>query len=402
MNILIVHEVDWIKKVIFEPHHIAEKLSIKNNNVFVIDCRESDFKNFFEGFKNIEIKNFNRIYNNANITLIRPASILIKGLNRLSYFFTCKKIIKQVLQKNKIDIVLLYGVATNGIQTIQAANELKIPVIYRALDIAHGLINIPIIKESAKRCEKMVIKNSKTILVTTPDLGRYVIEMGAIKDHVSTFDLGVNLEMFRPKEKNITLLNNFGLSKTDKIIVFMGTVYDFAGLKNIILNFKKLQKNVNNVKLLIVGDGPNTSNLKKIIHNEKLEKDVIITGFIPQKDVSNYIALADICVNPFEINFVTNRILPTKILEYMACKKPVLSTPLAGTMEIMPNEKYGIKYSNSNEFIENLGQLLNDENKLEQLSSNGYEYLIENHDWNILVDKLYDYLIDMCKNNLKN
>ena len=46
--------------------------------------------------------------------------------------------------------------------------------------------------------------------------------------------------------------------------------------------------------------------------------------------------------------------------------------------------------------------LLNDENELEQLSSNGYEYLIENHDWNILVDKLYDYLIDMCKNNLKN
>ena len=86
----------------------------------------------------------------------------------------------------------------------------------------------------------------------------------------------------------------------------------------------------------------------------------------------------------------------------MSCKKPVLSTPLAGTMEIMPNEKYGIKYSNSNEFIENLGQLLNDENELEQLSSNGYEYLIKNHDWNILVDKLYDYLIDMCKNNLKN
>ena len=47
MNILIVHEVDWVKKVLFEPHHIAEKLSLRNNNVYVIDCRESDFRNLF-------------------------------------------------------------------------------------------------------------------------------------------------------------------------------------------------------------------------------------------------------------------------------------------------------------------------------------------------------------------
>ena len=90
---------------------------------------------------------------------------------------------------------------------------------------------------------------------------------------------------------------------------------------------------------------------------KKLEKDIIITGFVPQNIIPKYLALADVCINPFEINFVTNRILPTKILEYLACKKPVISTPLKGTVEIIPNEKYGVKYSNSHEFIENLGKL---------------------------------------------
>ena len=33
MNILIIHEIDWIKKVIFEPHHFAELLSLRQNNV---------------------------------------------------------------------------------------------------------------------------------------------------------------------------------------------------------------------------------------------------------------------------------------------------------------------------------------------------------------------------------
>ena len=37
MKILIVHEIDWIKKVPFEPHHLAEILSTKNNDVYVVD-----------------------------------------------------------------------------------------------------------------------------------------------------------------------------------------------------------------------------------------------------------------------------------------------------------------------------------------------------------------------------
>ena len=37
MNILIIHEIDWLKKVIYEPHHLAELFSMKGHNVFVID-----------------------------------------------------------------------------------------------------------------------------------------------------------------------------------------------------------------------------------------------------------------------------------------------------------------------------------------------------------------------------
>ena len=42
MNILIIHEIDWIKKVPFEPHHLAELFSLQGNIVYVIDCQEPD------------------------------------------------------------------------------------------------------------------------------------------------------------------------------------------------------------------------------------------------------------------------------------------------------------------------------------------------------------------------
>ena len=58
MNILIIHEIDWIEKVIFEPHHLAELFSIAGNNVFVLDCPNSNIKNLFKGFQTKIFKNF--------------------------------------------------------------------------------------------------------------------------------------------------------------------------------------------------------------------------------------------------------------------------------------------------------------------------------------------------------
>ena len=96
MNILIIHEVDWIKKVILEPHHLAELLSLKGNNVFVIDCGEPDTLNLSNGCHTSIIKNYNRIYKEASLTIIRPPALLIKGLNRFTYFLFCKRIIKNL------------------------------------------------------------------------------------------------------------------------------------------------------------------------------------------------------------------------------------------------------------------------------------------------------------------
>ncbi|MGI0011481.1 MAG: glycosyltransferase, partial [Nitrosopumilaceae archaeon] len=223
---------------------------------------------------------------------------------------------------------------------------------------------------------------------TTPGLGRYVISMGAKKENVETFHLGINLKVFRPLQKDIALLRQLGLEENSKIIVFMGTLYDFSGLDNIISNFNILKNAIGNIRLLIVGGGPDLVNLRTLVKRKKLENEIKITGFIPQEDIPKYIALADICVNPFYINIVTDSILPTKILEYSACGKPVISTPLKGTVELLPNENFGVTYSTTENFIENMINLLLDEKKMKELGENGHLYVKMNHDWDKLSEKL--------------
>jgi glycosyltransferase involved in cell wall biosynthesis len=388
LNILIIHEIDWINKVVFEPHHLSELFSKDGHNVFVIDCPDTENKQIFSNLKTKVTRNYSRIYDEASITLIHPPSLLIKGLNRISHFISCKKIIKQTIIENKIDIIFLYGSITNGIQTLQIAKELQIPVIFRLLDISHGLVKIPILKNLAKKYESMVLSNSLQVLTTTPDMSRFATEMGAKKESVEYFPLGINTDNFKPLERDVSFRDSLGISKNDDVIVFVGTIYPFAGLMQIVNNFENLKKANQNIKLLIIGGGPSYSQLKKLVIKKKLESEVILTNFINQNEIPKYISLADICINPFEINYLTNRIVPTKIIEYFACGKPVLSTPLSGTKELFPDEKFGILYSNSDNFVMTLSTLLLDKNKLKQLGEQSFEYAQQNHDWKILSKQL--------------
>ena len=175
MNILIICEFDWLKKVIYEPHHLAELFSMKGHNVFVIDCREPDAKSLIGGFHTSTITNFNRVYKNASITLFRLPSLLIKGLNRATYFLACQKVIKKIVQENKIDIIWLYGIASNGIQSVKVAKEFNLPIIQRQMDVAYELVRIPLLKQLTKKYEKFVTSNVSKVLCCAPLLINYAI-----------------------------------------------------------------------------------------------------------------------------------------------------------------------------------------------------------------------------------
>lgn len=398
MRILIIHEIDWKKKVIFEPHYLAEIFSLNGHDVFVIDCEEPNPKNFFKGLKTTIEQNYYRIYPNASITLIHPSSILLKGLNRITSFFSCKNIIKNIILEKKIDVILLYSTATSGIQTIHLSKQFKIPVIFRMLDLSYTLVKIPLLQQIAKKFENSVITNSTKVLTINPDLFRYSIETGSLQKNTEVFPLGVDTHTFKILSKNEQLCKKLGIKSNETVITFVGTLFEFVGLKKIIDNFDIVLKNSPNSKMLIIGGGLNFDTLNSLIKKKNLDSKIIMTGFVPKESIPDYLSISDLCIQPFEKNLTTNRIIPSKILEYFACGKPVLSTPLDGTKEILPDDDYGIVYAESDEFVNVLSKLILDKLYLQRLGRNGHKYVIENHDWSILSVELIKKLNSIKKN----
>ena len=212
--------------------------------------------------------------------------------------------------------------------------------------------------------------------------------MGAANENVEFFPLGINSDDFKPIPRDKILSQQLGISSKDKVVIFVGTIYPFAGLDTLIKKFNCLKQKVPNVKFIIIGGGPHFDKIKSLIKKNELNSDIILTGFQPQSYIRNYVSLADICITPFVINDITDNIMPVKIIEYLACGKPVLSTPMKGTLQLFPDETFGIFYSNLENFIDTLSSLLNNSMKLKEAGKSGYLHVKKNYNLNDLSDQI--------------
>lgn len=348
MNILVIHETEYIDKVIYEYQIIPEILSARGHTVFVIDFptnwSKAGSNDWFS--KGVSYPNVRRANKLNGITLIRPAFILIPVISRITAFFSYFFLIEKTIRENRISHIILFAVPTNGLQTIMLAKKMRIPVLYRSLDVSHQIVPHLLLRLPTMVLEKFVYRYSDKISAITHQLVEYAIRNGAKSEHCSFLPTGADADIFYYQPKDKQLLENLGLSEKDLILLFSGTLYKFSGLKEIICSIPLRLSEFPDLKLLLVGGGEQYEELKQLVCELGLQDRVIMTGFVDYREVPRYINTADICINPFIINDITNIIFPSKVYQYLACEKPVFATKLSGMLDIFPpdDQDRGVYY----------------------------------------------------------
>ncbi len=348
MNILVVHETEYIEKVIFEYQIIPELWASRGHNVFVIDYPSPRKKRpgLLFASKPAYITGVKKTNKKKGVTLIRPATLGIPLLGRLFSFVQYFFLIPRIIKNHKIDVIFLYAAPNNGLQTLCAAKRYNIPIHFRLLDVLHQLVPMRCLSLPTLWIEKWIYPRVSELTAITPRLTEYAIKMGANKKTTSYLPSGADKDLFFAASKNKQLMKKFGIAPNDKVILFAGTLFNFSGLDILISYFGRNLDLYPGYKFLIVGHGAQEKQLNKIIRRYHLEKRVIMTGFIEYSQLNQYINLASVCINPFLINKTTDIIFPGKIYQYLACGKPVVASPLRGVVDIFPaNNKVGIFYA---------------------------------------------------------
>jgi glycosyltransferase involved in cell wall biosynthesis len=111
-----------------------------------------------------------------------------------------------------------------------------------------------------------------------------------------------------------------------------------------------------------------------------LADKVVITGFEPYDTMPQYINMATVCLNPFLVTGATRDIFPGKVVQYLACAKAVIATPLPGLLAVTPGEEQGMVFASTpEEMADKLVKLLTEPDYRQRLERHGLDYVRKIH-----------------------
>jgi len=387
MNVLFINEFDWFKSVVFDTHILAEGLSLLGHKVWAID-RDWDASRRFK-FRTTEISNAARIYPKAQVLLRRPGFVRFPFIDVLSNAFTHYLEIRKTIRDFKPDIIMLYSTLTSGLQSVHFARKFGIPIIFRNTDIMHNLMPYAPLRIATKSIERRIYPGVDMLLALTPKYAEYLERMGADKSKTELLLFPIDTGIFHPGVDCSEVRQKWGLDETDRVVVWVGTLYEFSGLNTFIRRFPEVIDRVPEAKLLVVGDGPSRSTMERTITELGLEDRVIITGYQPFETMPQYINLATVCINAFPVTNVTRDIFSAKIVQYLACGKPAISTALPGITTLIPGESHGVIYTDTAaDMARELVLLLGSPERRQQLGQAGLDYVRREHDYAIITRRL--------------
>ena len=383
MRFLFVHEVNWREKVTYEIHDIPELLSIAGHEVTFIDFPEfakTDPRSKGFGFRTSRALAQSRAHPGSKVDVFTPGVVVGGSLRRYLATLTFAPLFWRTVRSRKIDLVILYGVPTNGWQTVLLAKILKVPVIFRAIDIAH-LLRETRFKFLVKKAERYIYKHVAHISAHNEALRNYCISYGASANKISIDFPRLDVERFKPTLRDEHLAANLGINPGQKVVLFRGTLYRFSGLEKFVELFAEYLRDNPDTCLLIVGSGEAESLIRETISRHNLGQQVILTPFVSYDELVRHICLADVSINTFIPSLVTHCVLPGRVLQSMACGIPVVSTPLQGMMNYSQGTDTVVYRALDESFVEAVSELLSDTARRKKLGVAGRDLVTSKGSW---------------------
>ncbi len=329
MKLLLVQETDWLRKPPIQHHHLAEMLSMHGHQVRVIDYallwqREAGL-GLWSGRK--VFPDVARIHREAKVTVVRPGMVRLPVLEYASLAASHAAEIDRQLKEFRPDAVVGLGII-NAYLALRACRKYNVPFLYHWLDLLHLLVPVRVAQPIARMLEGRTLARADSIITVSDNLKDCVVKLGAPPERVNVLRPGISLERFTPALDGKPVRERYGIAPDDIVLFFMGWLYHFAGLKEVALEMAK--SGDRRFKLLIVGEGDAYNELQHLRDSHGLQDRVILTGKKPYEEIPGLVAASDICLLPSYPNEkIMQDGLPAKVFEYMAMKKPVLSTRLA-------------------------------------------------------------------------
>ena len=212
-----------------------------------------------------------------------------------------------------------------------------------------------------KRCDELIVPTDKI-----KDL--FINKYNIIKQ-VNVIPTGIDIDKFKitpSMKKNIqTIKNKYKIKDTDFVIGSVGRIAPEKSFDKLLYNIKDMIKVNTNIKVLLVGGGPDLDNLKELTKKLNLENYVIFTDKVNYDLVPTYFNIFNVVVS-----FSKTETQGLTIIEGLAASKPTLCIEDDSFRAMIEPNYNGYLFKNDTEFKNYIFKLMNDQKLYKDMSTN--------------------------------
>lgn len=268
---------------------------------------------------------------------------------------------------------------TRGVRTVyvladdvEAMARASTQIPYFLRNLAGGVARLLVQKNIKLASKVVVITKSLRDHYFIPESKSYIVPNG------------VDVDSLKPCDAS-RLRRKYNLAGR-LVVGYLGALREWVDLDVLFSGCSSLDF----AKIVVVGEEGRTSRLSRLVNDYGLSEKIVFTGMVPYHRVPEFISMMDVCVVPFKINNITHNSFPLKLLEYMACEKPVICTPLRGVQEAVGDKVLYAK--DAEQMRDAITRLYEDRELRLSLGREGREFVEANYSWQAICERLEDIL----------
>lgn len=245
--------------------------------------------------------------------------------------------------------------------------------------------------------ENLNYRASSHLICVAPQIRDRILEHYSLpRGKVSVILNGVNsarMPVMDPKEAK----KKIGLDRDLQVVGFVGHFFPWDGIEYLIEAAPRIIEEIDDVRFLIVGHGLWGEHLPELAKKRGLTEYFIFTGKVPWEKLYLYVNAFDVATAPYSraINFQSGR-SSLKILEYFACKKPVVASRTGVIPEVMDLDRRGlgitVKPEDAGALAEAILRLLRDDVLRRNMGDQGRDYVERERSWKIVAQRTQDIM----------
>jgi glycosyltransferase involved in cell wall biosynthesis len=255
-----------------------------------------------------------------------------------------------------------------------------------------------VLHRTLARVAAFLYRNSDHIVVVTRAFKSYLAEHWAVPlNKISVVENGVDTNLFSPQAADARIRSE--LKAEGRFVVsYIGTMGMAHGLETLLEAARLLQFRFPQALFLLLGEGAEKQRLVSLARSQELTN----VRFVDQQSrerIPAYICASNACLVMLKKADLFKTVLPTKLLEFMSCARPVILAVDGEARRIIEEAGAGIfvEPQNPTDLAAAIVRLAEEPELCNVLGSNGRGYVAGHFSRQQTAERYIDVLESLCR-----